>query len=75
MPFEVEKGVPIPTQRMMAGMIKYPLGQMEVGDSFLFDVGDRKRVTNAAASYGKTSGRRFTVRTINTIEGRCWRIE
>ena len=62
---KVESNIPIPG--------KYPFAQMQVGDSFLVPQDVKRQTVNVAAlRYGRTSGKRFTVRM--TPEGyRCWR--
>jgi len=73
MPYEIESGIPVPTQGP-GGHVKYPFRTMEIGDSFLVsDTKDPK--VRFAASYFSARNReyRFIVRK---QEGgfRVWRI-
>ena len=74
---ELERGVPFPSQSLRVSKYKFPLGEMEVGDSFHVEV---KSVTflNSARSlisrYGKAFSRKFATRVVD--DGfRVWRIE
>ena len=68
--FVIEKNVPIPLGHAAA---KYPLREMEIGDSFF--VPGIGKASDFSASYmaGKRLGRKFTIRA---VEGgiRVWRI-
>ena len=71
---KIDKGIPIPSRRN-----KYPLSQMEVGDSFLIKSGKldamktRNRVASSITSY-RRQGWNFTQRLVeNGI--RIWRIK
>jgi len=75
MEFKIEKGIAIPERK--GGTVKYPFEQMEVGDSFFVPESAevrRSNFSNSASSYGKRTGKKFTVRK---VEGgwRCWRVE
>ncbi len=73
----IEKGVPIPSTALK---IRYPLADMNVGDSFLVpdDTSGagpaHLRVRAAVSHFSKRNNKRFIVRK---VEGghRCWRIE
>jgi len=76
--FELEKGVPVPKGRRGA---KYPIPEMEVGDSFFIPTKDRaesarfRNSINGVCRYAKVgSSKEFTLRA---VEGglRCWRIK
>jgi len=80
--YEIEKGVPIPQAATTAGgrPPKYPLAQMEVGDSFFAPVA-HKAITSSISSL-KRSGSiaataRFTTR-VAEVDGRkgvrTWRV-
>lgn len=72
--YEIEKGIPVPTQNK--GMRIYPFPTMEVGDSFLVADGGRNRAMSALVRYKQhNAGRRFTVRTQPDGSLRIWRIE
>lgn len=75
---KIDKSVPLEAnQSSSAG--KYPLREMEVGDSFLLPLVDgsvavtRSRVSGRAAQVGKDLGRKFVTRV---VEGgvRVWRV-
>lgn len=67
--FEIEKNVPVPEERT-----RYPLGKMEVTDSFLAMGKAAYSARSAAHKYGKNHGKKFKTRT---VEGgmRIWRVE
>ena len=73
---KIEKNVPMPSVNA-GGFRKYPLGDMEVGDSLLdVDATDTtsSKLRNAAKIYGRRNGMRFTSRKVD--EGvRVWRVE
>ena len=67
--FRIEKGVPLPSVRA-----KYPLGEMDVGDSFHIDAAERARLVSAASFFGTRKGKKFSVRKeVNGSGYRCWR--
>lgn len=71
MEIKIEKNVSMPTQN---GRTKYPLGVMEIGDSF-FLVGRNSQ--SVSGSFGLLRPKKFSVRTLteNGIKGvRIWRI-
>ena len=72
--YKIEKGIPVPGPRG-----SYPLGQMEVGDSFFVPLADGDKAKRAGIRSGmyvaaKRLGCRFTVRA---VDGglRVWRVE
>ena len=74
---EVERGVPFPTQSLRVSKYRFPLGEMEIGDSFFVEV-KTDHFLNSARSlisrYGKMVSRKFATRV---VDGgfRVWRIE
>ena len=61
----IEKDIPLVSHKNI-----YPFNQMIVGDSFSYDVEDKKRITSAGSAYSrKHVGVKFTMR-----QGRCWRL-
>lgn len=72
--FEVEKGVPIPSQGK-ASSTKYPFEGMGVGDSFKITGGKDvvKKVRSAACYFGRAYGVKFTIRKEGR-SARCWRV-
>ncbi|CAB4127638.1 hypothetical protein UFOVP95_50 [uncultured Caudovirales phage] len=74
---EVEKGVPFPTQSVRVSKYKFPLGEMEIGDSFYVEVkteGFLNTARSLISRYGKVFNRKFATRM---MDGgfRVWRIE
>lgn len=73
---EIERGVPL-TVRGRVTKYRFPLGEMEVGDSFYFDpkgAGVLGTARSLISRYGKTFNRKFATRL---VDGgiRVWRIE
>ena len=74
---EVERGVPFPNTSMRVSKYRFPLGEMDVGDSFFVEA-TAATFLNSARSlisrYGKTYCRKFATRV---VDGgfRVWRIE
>ena len=67
--YQVEKGVPVPEVSS-----KYPFKQMDVGDSFVFELDKKKQVSAAANHYAKKTGFGFTIREDG--DGfRIWRVK
>jgi len=64
--FKIDQNVPMPTGRAL-----YPLGQLNIGDSFCFPLTKRASVSSLAATYAP---KKFTVRKISDTECRVWRI-
>lgn len=69
----LEKNIPKPKKTTAGRVPIYPLGEMEVGDSFR--VSEEKCITVrvAASIHGKKYGKKFTVRKYEDAY-RCWRI-
>jgi len=75
MAYVIEKNIPAPKVRK-AGK-RYPFGDMEVGDSFnagVLSYADRGRLSSAATQHAKYYGKKFTTRTDDDGNIRCWRI-
>ena len=73
---EIERGVPL-TLRNRVTKYRFPLGEMEVGDSFFFEPksdGFLNSARSLISRYGKTFSRKFATRV---VDGgiRVWRIE
>ena len=73
---EVERGVPLPG-RQRVSKYRFPLGEMDVGDSFYVEArgeGFMSTARSLISRYGKTFGRKFATRL---VDGgiRVWRIE
>lgn len=82
---KIEKGIPIPTKRTSKTHNEVlPLKDMEIGDSFQVEIGDKKPgniVTGIRSSitwfinrYDKRDWK-FTIRNIDCKYVRCWRIK
>ena len=75
--FHIEKGVPIPEYH---GTSKFPLLDMEVGDSFVAPLSDRKALQNAITRIHKKNRTfKFITRTVNGRgragrQVRIWRV-
>jgi hypothetical protein len=69
MEFAIEKDVPV-----FRNSMKFPFGQMEVGDSFLAPIDKAPRLRSAAHNYGRRHNMVFTVSKVSDTEFRCWRI-
>lgn len=80
--FQIEKQIAIPLKYKKGREAFFPLGQMEIGDSFLIlpntktPTGKDARIalTQFASSYSKKTGKKFTTRKVENGL-RIWRIE
>jgi hypothetical protein len=72
--YEIEKGIPIPT---FGNNAKYPLGAMEIGDSFACPDSEKHRVRCAITQYLRThGGLKFSTRLDKAAKTiRVWRVE
>ena len=71
----IEKNIPIPANA--SARLKYPFGEMEVGDSIFLPnepKGSLSRPSLAAHTFGKRNGKRFAARAENGGV-RIWRTE
>uniref|UniRef100_A0A6M3LZ78 Uncharacterized protein n=1 Tax=viral metagenome TaxID=1070528 RepID=A0A6M3LZ78_9ZZZZ len=74
--YKIDKNIPIPSK------LKYPFGEMEIGDSFEIDVGEDS-TEHVSATTREAIWRfrknhpllKFSLRTIDEKHIRCWRIE
>lgn len=72
---DIEKNINIPQY-----CNKYPLGKMEINDSFAIKTNDdnkniiRKRVVGACHMYGKRNNKKFVTRVLKN-EVRIWRVK
>jgi hypothetical protein len=74
---EVEKGVPFPSHGPRVSKYRFPLGEMEIGDSFFVEVKSMTFLNSARSlisRYSREFNRKFATRT---MDGgfRVWRIE
>jgi hypothetical protein len=67
---QIETGVPIPKQDWRT---RYPLLELEVGQSFFVPDGDNNSISARASYMGKTHSRTFTVKKLKGGV-RCWRV-
>lgn len=65
---KIDEGVPIPVQR-----ISVPLDTLEVGQSVEFPIAKRSSVQSLASRLKKSTGKTFTVRTVDEEKARVWR--
>lgn len=67
----IERDVPLPPQRM------YPYVELQVGDSFEFNVRALHSVRTLVSKWGRKQSppRRFVVRKMTADSYRCWRVE
>jgi hypothetical protein len=73
---KIEKDIPLPTRGVRTTVNKYPIDQLEVGDSFFATVG-KATLSGHARAVAKITGRKFVVRSV-VIDGtdsgaRIWR--
>lgn len=80
--YEIEKNIEIPKpkfyRRGCGRPPKYPLGKMEVGDSFSISFQNEKLAQSfrtVVCQFGRRNEKKFVVRHINDTEYRCWRKE
>lgn len=66
----IELGIPIPPWPVR----KYPLGDLAVGESMAFPIGDRRSLQVVASRHGAQHGKKFTCRSEGD-EVRVWRTE
>lgn len=79
MNIQIDSGIAIPDDNSGRRTV-YPLGQMQVLESFFVAGTGRKRnaIMNSASYFGKRHNKKFTCRTVteNGVDGvRVWRIE
>jgi len=70
--YKIESGIPQPPS--LSGRKKYPLREMEVGDSFVVDADQHTRLMSAVAYFGKRNNRKYSIRKVDGSL-RCWRVK
>jgi hypothetical protein len=65
--FKVDQGVPMPK------VYRYPIDELEVGESFEFPIEKRQSVQTSASNIKKKSDKSFVVSKVNDEVGRIWR--
>lgn len=68
----IEDNIPLP-RRTVGRKTKYPLDQLEVGQSFVVPAKSPRRMASYAYTRGKKIGRRFAVRNVGSGV-RVWRV-
>ena len=72
MTLKIEKNIPFPTR----GKSKYPIKELEVGDSFLVDASQRPSITAMLCRiYRNDPDKRYTTRTVSAGKIRVWRVK
>lgn len=76
--YVIQKGVPIPDAKGIERVARncvYPFADMEVGDSFAFEIESAKveGLRSRATNYGRKNQKKFIVRAFNG-KGACWRV-
>lgn len=75
MEFEIEDNVPVPSSYVCRGNTKYPFLEMKIGQSFVFQPGEKLRsFRSCASSFGQRNNMKFTVQKQDDGSYRCWRI-
>lgn len=70
----IERNIPIPPFVGGRGRpAKYPLADMQVGDSFFMPAAIKNSVAGCATSHGKRYNKKFTIRR-DANGYRCWRL-
>ncbi len=71
---EVERGIAMPVRAGSANQ-KYPLAELQIGDSFLLPVGTLRENVSGSISYAAMKlGRKFITRTVEGGRVRVWRV-
>lgn len=68
--YTIDKGVPV---RVTSS--KYPLEELEVGDSFVVPKEKRRSVATRMTLVKNATGREFLSRSVSDTEVRVWRIK
>jgi hypothetical protein len=77
MTITIEKNIPLPARAARTGEAKYPIDQLEVGDSFVVSIG-AATLASHARGVAKETDRKFIVRPVVDDAGvktgsRIWR--
>lgn len=68
MSYQIEKGIPAPVTH------QFPLDQMDVGDSFVFEADKASALHAAVRRFTRINGGDFAVRTEGRGKRRVWRV-
>jgi len=72
MEFKIEKNVPAPPT---TSLMRWPFGEMEIGDSFTVPVELRERCRSAAGAYQRQHPDwKYTLQKENDTTWRLWRV-
>lgn len=76
--YVIQKGIPMPPPKgieRQARECHFPFAQMEVGDSFAFEIagGKVEQLRSKATAYGRKHDKKFKIRSFNN-KGACWRV-
>lgn len=73
MTYKIESGIPMPNLTRKGRNARYPMGDLNVGESFLVTDAPVKTVRGAVSARNKTKRGKFTARE---VEGgvRVWRV-
>lgn len=69
--YKIEQNVPLPAKR--GSKVKYPFGDMKVGDSFTAPEAERHRIASAAGLRKIRTGMTFSIRKDGADRIRIWR--
>ena len=70
---EIERGIPFPGTK--GGRVrKFPLREMEVGDSFAAPSENATSARQSAIAFGRANGRKFATRKQEDSSLRIWRV-
>jgi hypothetical protein len=75
MGYKIQKGVPISERFKSGARVKYPFTRLEIGDSFVATIGERRNLATAAQYWKRKKGWRFKIAKISERSIRVWRTE
>lgn len=64
---------PIPAEKHKSGVLHYPFGALQVGQSFLVPLSEGQKLRSAATYYSGSRGIWLSVRKISGVGYRCYR--
>lgn len=67
----IDSTVPVPVRTN----ISYPLKVLDVGESFLFPLSKRGSLQSRVSRVKAETGREFTVKKVDSLNGRVWRVK
>ena len=74
---KIEKGIPMPRGRGFVNGISKVFAAMNVGDSFQVEASCQQNIYQAISHFKKRidSKKKFTMRRIDKVKMRCWRVK